>query len=336
MPDANQLSAKHAAGNTQRFIFVLMPEFTLLSMAGALECLRNANRIGDGTQWSWTLVSADGQPVISSAGTVFGVSGGLPETRSGDTVLICGGLNVQTNTDKTLLNWLRRESRRGIAIAGLCTAAHVMAKAGLLQDRKATIHWENQESFFEEFPEIELTRAVFTIDGNRITTAGGTASIDMMLGLIAQAGGDDLAKAVADQMIYSSIRTDHDSQRLSVPTRIGVRHTKLAQVIERMETNTEEPVSPSILARDVGLSTRQLERLFRRYLNRSPKRFYMELRLQKARNLLLQTDMTVINVALACGFTSPSHFSKCYRTQYDTTPYRERGAVALPMKPDST
>lgn len=121
-----------------------------------------------------------------------------------------------------------------------------------------------------------------------------------------------------------------------MPTRIGVRHTKLAQVIERMESNTEDPVSPTVLARDVGLSTRQLERLFRRYLNRSPKRFYMELRLQKARNLLLQTDMTVINVALACGFTSPSHFSKCYRTQYNTTPYRERGAVASAGGGDST
>lgn len=336
MPDPNRPVVKDTADSTRHFVFVLMPEFTLLSMAGALECLRIANRTCDAELFSWSLVSLDGQPVVSSAGTVFGVSGGLPETRGGDTVLICGGLNVQGNTDRTLLNWLRRESRRGIVVAGLCTAAHTMAKAGLLQERKATIHWENQESFAEDFPEIELTRAVFTIDGNRVTTAGGTASIDMMLGLIARVSGEDVAKGVADQMIYSSIRTDHDSQRLSVPTRIGVRHTKLAQVIERMESNTEDPVSPTVLARDVGLSTRQLERLFRRYLNRSPKRFYMELRLQKARNLLLQTDMTVINVALACGFTSPSHFSKCYRTQYNTTPYRERGAVASAGGGDST
>ena len=138
----------------------------------------------------------------------------------------------------------------------------------------------------------------------------------------------DLANAVADQQIYSSIRTDQDTQRLSVPTRIGVRHPKLSQVIQMMEANIEEPISPSILAKDVGMSTRQLERLFRRYLTRSPKRYYMELRLQKARNLLMQTDMSVINVALACGFASPSHFSKCYRAHYDTTPYRERGSHA--------
>ena len=137
-----------------------------------------------------------------------------------------------------------------------------------------------------------------------------------------------MANAVADQMIYSSIRTDQDTQRLSVPTRIGVRHPKLSKVIQMMEINIEEPISPSILAKDVGMSTRQLERLFRRYLDRSPKRYYMELRLQKARNLLMQTDMSVINVALACGFASPSHFSKCYRAHYDTTPYRERGSHA--------
>jgi len=172
---------------------------------------------------------------------------------------------------------------------------------------------------------VTLTKSVFVIDGNRITTAGGTASIDLMLKIIADDHGEDLANLVADQLIYTSIRTDQDTQRLSIPTRIGVRHHKLGQVIRVMEQNIEEPISPAKLAKDVGMSTRQLERLFRRYLNRSPKRYYMELRLGKARNLLMQTDMSVINVALACGFASPSHFSKCYRAHYSTTPYRERG-----------
>jgi transcriptional regulator GlxA family with amidase domain len=169
------------------------------------------------------------------------------------------------------------------------------------------------------------------VDGNRMTTAGGTSSIDLILKIIADDHGEELANAVADQMIYSSIRTDQDTQRLSVPTRIGVRHPKLSQVIQMMEQNIEEPISPATLAKNVGMSTRQLERLFRRYLSRSPKRYYMELRLQKARNLLMQTDMSVINVALACGFASPSHFSKCYRAHYSTTPYRERGSHATKL-----
>lgn len=276
--------------------------------------------------YDWRLIGEGGGLVQCSAGTGFQLEGDLDDLHRDDTVLVCGGINIQANTSKKLLGWLRREARKGIRIGGLCTAGYVLAKAGLLDGKRATIHWENQDSFAEEFEEVELTKSVFVVDGNRMTTAGGTSSIDLMLKLIADEHGETLANAVADQQIYSSIRTDQDTQRLSVPTRIGVRHPKLSQVIQMMETSIEEPISPSILAKDVGMSTRQLERLFRRYLNRSPKRYYMELRLQKARNLLMQTDMSVINVALACGFASPSHFSKCYRAHYNTTPYRERGS----------
>ena len=266
-----------------------------------------------------------GEIARCSAGTEFKLDADQDELDRNDVVLICGGLDVQKATTKRLLSWLRREARRGIEIGGLCTAAHVMARAGLLDGKRATVHWENQDGFAEDFPDIELTRRVFVMDGKRWTTAGGTASLDLMLRVIAIDLGPEIANAVADQQIYSAIRTDRDQQRLSTPARIGVRHPKLAQVIQKMEANLEEPISPSVLATEVGMSTRQLERLFRRYLNRSPKRYYMELRLQKARNLLMQTDMSVINVALACGFASPSHFSKCYRAQYEITPYRERG-----------
>ena len=278
--------------------------------------------------YDWTFIGENEEFVSCSAGTQFKLDTTLIELHRDDTILLCGGTTIQESTTKKLIGWLRREARRGLVIGGLCTAAYPMEKAGLLDGKKATIHWENQDSFAEEFLEVELTKTVFVCDGNRYTTAGGTSSIDLLLKIIADDHGEELANAVADQMIYSSIRTDQDTQRLSVPTRIGVRHPKLSKVIQMMEINIEEPMSPSILAKDVGMSTRQLERLFRRYLDRSPKRYYMELRLQKARNLLMQTDMSVINVALACGFASPSHFSKCYRAHYDTTPYRERGSHA--------
>jgi transcriptional regulator GlxA family with amidase domain len=255
---------------------------------------------------------------------------GLDEIDRDDTLLVCGGIDVQKSTTKAVLNWLRREARRGVTIAGLCTGSYALAKAGLLDGKKATIHWENQDGFLEEFDEVDLTKSVFVMDGNRWSTAGGTSSLDLMLKVIAAGHGEDVANTVADQLIYSTPRTDQDTQRLSIPTRIGVRHPKLSQVIQMMEGNIEDPMSPAELAEEVGMSTRQLERLFRRYLNRSPKRYYMELRLQKARNLLMQTDMSVINVALACGFASPSHFSKCYRSHYKTTPYRERGTQGSP------
>ncbi|WP_342071072.1 GlxA family transcriptional regulator [Yoonia algicola] len=316
------------SGKPRRFVFALMDNFTMLSFAAAIESLRIANRTAGKTLYSWIIVSEDGHEISCSNGCIFRVNHGLDELERDDTIMLCGGIDVQKATTKRLLNWLRREARRGVTVAGLCTAGYTMAKAGLLDGKKATIHWENQDSFSEEFEEVQLTKSIFVVDGNRITTAGGAASIDLMIKLIADEHGEELANAVADLQIYSAIRTDQDTQRLSIPTRIGVRHPKLSRVIQMMEHNIEEPISPAILAKDVGMSTRQLERLFRRYLSRSPKRYYMELRLQKARNLLMQTDMTVINVALACGFASPSHFSKCYRSHYDTTPYRERGSHA--------
>jgi len=316
---------------SRKFVFVLLPNFTLLSFASALECLRISNRMSNQPLYDWEILGENGEAITCSAGIEFQVDRDLIELNRDDTIMLCGGANVRAATTKRLLSWLRRESRRGLAIAGLCTAAFPLAKAGLLDGKRATIHWENQDSFAEEFENVELTKSVFVIEGNRMTTAGGTSSIDLMLKLIANDHGEDLANAVADQQIYSSIRTTQDVQRLSVPTRLGVRHPKLSQVIQMMEANIEEPISPSILAKHVAMSTRQLERLFRRYLSRSPKRYYMELRLQKARNLLMQTDMSVINVALACGFASPSHFSKCYRAHYSTTPYRERGSQSTKL-----
>ncbi len=316
----------------RRFVFVLVEEFTMLSFAGAVDALRIANRHFGRAVYEWLLLSEDGGPVRCSAGVETAVDGDLCALHRDDSVILCGGLDIQAHASRKLIAWLRREARRGVAVGAVCTGAHVLARAGLLDGRRATIHWENHDSFGEEFPGVELSKAVFVIDGKCLTAAGGTASIDLMLKLIAADHGESAANAVADQQIYTTIRTDRDSQRLSVPARIGVRHPKLSAVIQTMEANIEEPISPAVLAREVGLSTRQLERLFRRYLNRSPKRYYMELRLMKARNLLMQTDMSVINVALACGFASPSHFSKCYRAHYQTTPYREKGSQAGPPR----
>ena len=310
-----------------RYVFVLMPEFTLLSFASAVETLRVANRVADRELYRWTVLTEGGGSCRCSAGFSLPAEDDLGEVGHDDRIVLCGGLHVQDATTRRLLGWLRRESRKGMSVAGLCTAAWTLARAGLLDGRRATIHWENQDGFAEEFPETELTKSVFVIDGRRMTAAGGSAAADMMLRVVADDHGNEIATAVADQLIHSVIRADKDVQRMSVPTRIGTRHPRLSAVIQRMEANLEEPISPAVLAREVGMSTRQLERLFRRYVQRSPKRYYMELRLQKARNLLMQTEMSVIEIALACGFASPSHFSKCYRAHYGTTPYRERGTA---------
>ena len=316
---------------TEHFAFVLLDNFTLIAFACAIEPLRLANRMAGRTHYEWSVLTETGAPARASNGVAIAADGPLGEVGRETTVVVVGGLGVKRAITRPLLTWLRRAARQGAPIAALCTGPEAMAEAGLLSGRRCTIHWENRDSFEEEHPEIALTQTIYVIDQNRYTAAGGTASADLMLKLIASRHGAALASLVADQMIHTTVRSERDEQRLSIPTRIGARNPKLAMVIHSMEAGIEDPVSPAVLAGNVGMSTRQLERLFRRYLGRSPKRYYMDLRLQKARNLLQQTDMSVINVALACGFASPSHFSKCYRALYKTTPYRERGTSEAPL-----
>ena len=226
------IKLKTEVKSPRRFVFVLIENFTLLSFSSALDALRIANRMSGKKLYDWIFIGENEKFVSCSAGTQFKLDNSLIELHRDDTILLCGGTSIQESTTRKLIGWLRREARRGLIVGGLCTAAYPMAKAGLLDEKKATIHWENQDSFAEEFLEVELTKTVFVCDGNRYTTAGGTSSIDLLLKIIADEHGEELANAVADQMIYSSIRTDQDTQRLSVPTRIGVRHPKLSKVIQ--------------------------------------------------------------------------------------------------------
>lgn len=309
----------------QRIGFILLPRFSMIAFTAAVEPLRLANRSAGRELYRWELYSTDGKPVAASNGIELTPRGDLTAAEEVEVILLCTGIEVHAIGDKGLFNWLRRMDRKGVEIGALCTGAHILARAGLLDGYRCTLHWENLPAFTEEFPEIEVSMELFEIDRNRFTCAGGTAAIDMMLNVISMQHGHELAAKVADQFMHERIRDQHDHQRMGLPARLGVRHPKLLCVIELMERNLEEPLSRLGLAREAGLSTRQLERLFRKYLNRSPARYYLELRLNKARLLLLQTNMSVIDVALACGFVSASHFSKCYRDYFGHTPRRERG-----------
>ncbi|MGF1610241.1 MAG: GlxA family transcriptional regulator [Kiloniellales bacterium] len=317
-------------GNTphelpQRIGFLLIPKFSMIAFTSAVEPLRLANRASGKELYRWQLFSCDGKPVTASNGIVLHPEGGLEQAAACSTIILCSGVDVQRFGDKQLFSWLRRMDRKGADIGALCTASHILARAGLLDGHRCTIHWENLAGFAEDFPEIEVSNELFEIDRSRFTCSGGTAAIDMMLNLISMQHGHELAATVADQFMHERIRDQRDHQRMSLPARLGVRHPKLLSVIDLMEKNLEEPLSRTRLAKNAGLSTRQLERLFRKYLSRSPARYYLELRLNKARLLLLQTNMSVIDVALACGFVSASHFSKCYRDFFGRTPRRERG-----------
>jgi AraC family transcriptional regulator, glycine betaine-responsive activator len=313
-----------AAELPQKIAFLLVPNFSMIAFTSAVEPLRIANRASGQPLYSWHLFSPDGGPVTASNGIVLHPEGAMEKTAGFGTLILCSGVQGHLQGTKPLLAWLRRMDRQGADLGALCTASHILARAGLLDGYRCTVHWENLAGLMEDFPELDVTSELFEIDRNRFTCAGGTAALDMMLNLITLQHGHELAAAVSDQFMHERIRDRHDQQRMALPARLGVRHPKLIAVIKLMEQNLEEPLTRGELAASAGLSSRQLERLFRKYLNRSPARYYVELRLNRARLLLLQTNMSVIDVALACGFVSASHFSKCYRDFFGKTPRRER------------
>ena len=304
--------------------FFLHPRFSMLAFTSAVEPLRVANRLSDQNLYAWRIISRDAEPVSSSSGIDVVPHGGMEDFDQLPNVIVVAGLSAQRIDDKKIFAWLRRLERRGCRVGALSTGSYTLAKAGLLDGYRCTIHWENLTGFKEEFPQLEVTGELFEIDRNRFTCSGGTASLDLMLSLITLEHGRELATQVAEQFIHERIRDNHDQQRMSLRSRLGISHPRLLQVLQLMEENLEEPLPRSSLARRTGLSTRQLERLFRKYLGRTPTRYYQELRLYRARMLLHQTSLSVLDVALACGFVSASHFSKCYREFFARTPREER------------
>lgn len=319
------MNAATGSSNAQQKIgFCLVPEFSSIAFISAVEPLRLANRISNKDLYAWECYSIDGEPAVSSAGIEFSVQGKISDMPALPIVFTCGGINIQKHTSPTIISTLRRIASHGSDLGAICTGSHILAKAGLLNDCRCTIHWENLSGFQEDFPELDITSELFEIDRNRYTCAGGTASLDMMLSLISAENGHELALAVADQLIYHRIREGSERQRMELRARLGISHPKLLAAISCMEDNLEEPLSCSDLAVQVGLSTRQLERLFQKYLEYSPTRYYLGLRLDRARYLLTQTSLPIIEVALACGFVSASHFSKCHREHFGRTPSEER------------
>lgn len=307
-----------------RIGFLLVRNFSMMAFTSAVEPLRSANRMSGRTLYEWRIISADGEPVSASNGIQVVPDLSISEVDRERTLIVAAGIDVQHYEDDRVLGFLRRISRQGAALGALCTGSHFLARAGLLEGRRCTIHWENLGGFTEEFPEIEVSSDLYEIDRDRFTCSGGTAALDMMLHLIGRQHGSALAHDVSEQFIHDRIREPHDHQRMELRARLGVTHPKLIAVISEMEGNLEEPLSQTDLADRAGLSTRQLERLFRKYLGSTPTRYYLTLRLQRARQLLVQTSMSILSVALACGFVSASHFSKCYRECFGRTPRAER------------
>lgn len=311
----------------QDFYFLLMPGFSSLGFISAIEPLRVANRFR-GELYRWHVLSCDGGAVLASNGMSVNAEAGLEVLKAGATLLVVAGFDPLAHMTPALNHWLRRLDSEGVTLGGIDTGSVVLAEAGVLDGYRLTLHWEALEAFKESYPQLQVTQELFEIDRQRITCAGGTASIDLMLDLIAQAHGPELAIHVSEQFVLGRIRPRKDHQRMQVATRYGIHNKKLVQVIGEMEQNTEPPLGTSQLAQGINVTRRQLERLFRLHLNDTPRNFYLGLRLEKARKLLRQTDMSVLDISIACGFESPSYFTRSYRVRFACAPSQDRVKAA--------
>jgi transcriptional regulator GlxA family with amidase domain len=299
----------------------------MMSFAAALEPLRSANRAGGAALFSWVLVSADGEPVPASNGIPVGVHGSIASLGRTDLVLVCAGLETQLKDHPRVHHHLRRLSSHGAKVGAISSGPFILADAGLLSGRRCTVHWEYLDAFRARFPQLEVTQELYVIDQDVFTCCGGTAALDMMLHFVGAAGGADLALSVAEQFIHPHIRTQGDHQRLQLNARYGIENPKLIRAIGLMEGALEEPHDVSAMAAHVGVSTRQLERLFREYLGTTPKAFYLRLRLARARTMLRQTVSPLRMIALECGFESTSHFCHAYKRVHGIPPTHERRSL---------
>jgi len=310
-----------------RFGFLLLNDFTLISLSSALEPLRMANRIGDANDYAWKTLSMTGEAVLASDGLSVNVdSSVLAENALDDVdaIIVCGGRRIEDNCAKAVSVWLRSVAKRGIGLGAICTGSYVLAEAGLLDGYSCSIHWENLAALSDRFPNVTVSKNIFTIDRDRFTSSGGTTPVDMMMHFISTQRGAEVSAGIAEQFIYERIRRSDDEQRVPLRYSEGRQSEKLLVAAGLMEANIKEPISQEDLAAYVGISRRQLQRLFQRYLSCTPSSYYLKIRLQQARQLLRQTSNSIVEISVSTGFISGSHFSKAYRETYGHSPSTER------------
>ena len=308
----------------RQFAFLLVDKFSMFSLAAAIDAFRSANRLLGRDFYSWSTVSADGEAVSASNGLPLKIDYAVSDLPPVDILFVCVGLTTEFPGKSKVLAALRAWGRKGYAMGALSVGSHVLAEAGQLDGYRCTIHWENRAGFKERFPEIECTGNVFEIDRKRYTCAGGTTSIDLMLEIVRGDFGVALANEVANQFQHERIRSAGDRQRVGPERDLTGKSEKLRKIVELMADKLDEPLSAVQLARSAGLSVRQVERLFLRHLGMTPGRYYMRLRLERARELLRQTNLPILDVAIATGFTSHSYFAQSYRLQFGRPPSEER------------
>lgn len=305
---------------TRDFYFMMLPKMTMLAFSAAVEPLRIANQLTGKCLYRWYLLSEDGRPVRCSNAVSIVVDGGLTETKTGDTVFVCSGVDGYLAASQRTISWLRDQARHGRTIGGVCTGAFTLARAGLLQDKRFTLHWENQPAFEEIFPNLPITNQLYCRDGQVITCGGGNAGIDLLVSLIEEHHGSGLATRVAEMCLHGMPRGESNKQRLSIAAELGVRHPKLSAILGDMRAGFAQELSVEALAEKHGLSRRQMERLFHDRLNSSPAAKLRDIRVEQAHSLISETDMSMMEIAVACGFQSQAALRQAYRQRFGVVP----------------
>lgn len=315
-----------------RFTFYLLDGFALHAFSAAIEALRLANDVAGQATYTWHVVTSDGQPVLSSCGMRVAADASLMQERDRfhqpgqpRLAVLCGGRSVPP-TDRALEGWIRLCRRNRIPLAGLAGGLYCLARAGLLDGHRCAVHWEHFPDFSERFFAAKPRQTAFEIDRDLYTCAGGNASFDMFLRIIERDLGQDIATRICEIALCERMREAGERQRLPLQARLGIDNALLIRIIERMEANLSEPLKLADMSPMSGLSRRQMERLFRREMGRSPARYYLHMRLERAHLLLLTSSLPVIEIAMACGFSTASHFSRTYREQHGCTPQQTRMA----------
>ncbi len=304
--------------------FLLIPQFSMMAFTTSIEPIRAANRMAGKTLYRWHTYSLDGKAVTASNGVDITPDGTLDTALELDVLFVCSGLRAHNFLNKKMSGLLRSLARQGVAIGAVCTGTVILADAGLLEGYRCTVHWENIEAFAETYPDHNITARVYEIDRNRYTCSGGTAPLDMMIHSIALDHGNVLAGKVADQMLHGFDRERQRRQLPSLETRSRIKNAKLLAAIGYMESHTETLIPMSKLAEAVSVSLRQLERLFKQHLQTTPARYYLELRLTRAAQLVKQTNLPLLQIAVSTGFSSQSHFSRVYTRQFGHAPSLDR------------
>ncbi|MDE0224917.1 MAG: GlxA family transcriptional regulator [Gammaproteobacteria bacterium] len=308
-----------------RVAFLMTWDYTIVTLTSAIAVLRMANRLSERQLYRWTCLTLDGKPVPSSDGLRLVPDGEAGSLDRPDMLFVCGGYHCERHCSGVLLDALRRFAKRGVPLGALCTGSHFLAAAGLLDGYRCAIHWENLSSLREQFPRVHVSSRLFEIDRDRFTCSGGISSIDMMLNLVQAAHGQELARDITEQIILERVRTENDMQRTPLHHQLGaVNQQSLVDAVALMEGNIEEPLALGEVAKYTDISPRQLERLFHEYLECTPSRYYLDLRLNQGRLLLLQTSMSVTEIASRCGFSTAARFGKSYVAKYGKRPTDER------------